>query len=145
MNNLKSSGLKKFAHSIGQNWYHVVLIPKSRYPVFRQDYQRKLMMSAIEWVCKNHNINLFESEVMDDHVHLFISCPDNYSIRKLIQIIKGATSYYVRSKHPQLRRYKSLWSRGAMYRSVGNVSAEIVEKYIKSSNVWMDSFQRKLI
>ena len=32
-NNDKS--LDKFSHSLGQNWYHIVLIPKKRYAVFQ--------------------------------------------------------------------------------------------------------------
>ena len=139
------SELKKFAHSVGQNWYHVVLIPKCRYPVFEQPHQRDLAIKAIEWICPRHSIDIYTKEVAGDHVHLFVSCPPNYSIRRLVQIIKGGTSYYIRKHHPALRQYKAFWSKGFMYRSVGNVSAEIVEKYIKYSNKWIGSKQRKLI
>lgn len=140
-----NSELKRFSHSLGQNWYHLVLIPKKRFPVFRQDHQRRLMIEAINVVCEQHAIGLFTQEVMDDHVHLFVACPPNYSVRKMVHVIKGATSYYVRSKHPSLRRYVSLWSKGFMYRSVGAVSAEIVERYINDSNHWFDSKQKRLI
>jgi putative transposase len=141
----ESSELKRFAHSVGQNWYHVVLIPKSRYPVFAQEHQRDLAIKAIGWICSRHSIEIYAKEVMDDHVHLFISCPPDYSIRKLVQIIKGGTSYYIRSHHPSLKKYKAFWSKGFMYRSVGNVSAKIVERYIKFSNNWISSKQKKLV
>jgi len=140
----ESSELKRFSHSLGQNWYHVVLIPKYRFPVFRQDHQRQLMIEAIDSVCKTHSIDLFTKEVMDDHVHLFVSCPPEFSIRKLAKILKGGTSFYVREHHPSLRRYSSLWHRGFMYRSVGAVSAEIVERYINNSNHWIDATQKRL-
>ena len=123
----KSNELIKFSHSLGQNWYHVVLIPRARYPVFKFPDQRQLAEEAIDWICKNHNLELFSKEIMTDHVHLFISCPPDYSIRKLIQIIKGGTSYYIRCKRPALKKYKRLWSKGYMYRSVGNVSAETIK------------------
>ena len=84
----ESFELKKFAHSVGQNWYHVVLIPKKRYPVFQQDHQRELAIKAIDWVCTNHNIDLFAKEVMNDHVHLFVACPPDHSIRRLVQTLK---------------------------------------------------------
>ena len=132
--NSENSKLKSFRHKVGQNWYHVVLIPKYRNPVFRQDNQRKLMEDAIEWICSRHKIELFQYEIMDDHVHLFVSCPPCYSISKVVAVIKGGTSYYIRSKHTSLRRYAHFWNRGGMFRSVGNVSAEIVEKYIKKNN-----------
>jgi putative transposase len=143
--NSENSTLKKFTHSIGQNWYHLVFIPKYRYPVFAQYNQRMLMGEAIDFVCKTNSIELFTKEVMDDHVHLFVSCPPYFSLRKLAQILKGGTSYYLRSKLIALRRYKSLWGKGFMYRSVGAVSAEVVRRYIDNSNHWFDTKQKKLI
>ena len=139
-----SSTLNRFAHSLGQNWYHLVLIPIYRNQVFRQKHQHDLMVRAIDWICERHNIELFAKEVMDDHVHLFVSCPPDCSIRRMVQIIKGGTSYYIRLKHPPLKRYKSFWSRGAMYRSVGAVSADVVKRYIDDSNHWLPPGQKKL-
>ena len=139
-----SSRLNKFAHNLGQNWYHLVLIPKYRNPVFRQKHQNDFMHEAILWICSRHKIDLFAKEVMDDHVHLFVSCPPDYSIRHMIQVIKGGTSYYIRKKHPPLKKFRTFWSRGAMYRSVGAVTAETVKKYIENSNRWISPGQTKL-
>ncbi len=136
--------LKRFSHSVGQNWYHVILVPRARYPVFQFEDQRLLMIEAIEWFCKNHSVDLFTKEVMSDHVHLFISCPPDHSIRKLVQKIKGATSYFIRKKKPALKRYDSLWSRGFMYRSVGAITGETVRKYIDESNKWSSGVQTTL-
>jgi putative transposase len=146
MKSVDASGLKKFSHSVGQNWYHIVLIPKYRYPVFSQKKQHDLADEAIQILCKNHSIDLFAYEIMDDHVHLFVSCPPDYSIRKLIGIIKGGTSYYIRKNHLPLKKYKSLWGEGSMYRSIGSVSADILEKYIEDKNNWdFLKSQKKLI
>jgi putative transposase len=112
----ESFDLKNFSHNLGQNWYHVVLISKYRYPIFRQEHQRALALDALDWICKRHKIDLYTKEVMDDHVHLFVSCPPEYSIRKMIQLIKGGSSYFIRRNHPSLKRYEHLWSRGSMYR-----------------------------
>ncbi len=73
---------------------------------------------------------------MEDHVHLFVDCPPDYSIRQLIRVIKGGTSFYIRKNYPALKRYPHLWSSGYMYRSISNVTAETVQKYIKTSNIW---------
>ena len=141
--NSDSANLKSFSHKVGQNWYHVVLVPMRRNPVFRQDNQRQLMNAAIDWICERHHINLFAKEVMDDHVHIFVSCPSQYSIAKTIRVIKGGTSYFIRSKHPPLKRCISFWSKGGMFRSVGSVSAEVVQEYIQKNN-WALA-QKKLI
>jgi len=140
----KCSELKKFSHSVGQNWYHIVLIPKGRFPIFRQKHQHDLAVEAIDWICERHNIEIFTKEIMEDHVHLFVSCPPDNSIRKLIQLIKGGSSYYIRKNHLSLKKYDAFWSKGYMYRSVGSVSAKIVEHYINHSNTWVNSKQQKL-
>ena len=110
------------------------IAPKYRNPVFRQPHQRQLMLEALDWLCPRHKIDLFAKEVMDDHVHLFVSCPPRLPIARLIGCIKGGTSYYMRKNHPQLKKYRTFWSKGAMYRSIGSVSAEIVKHYITQTN-----------
>ena len=84
-----NSDIKKFFHSKGQNWYHIVLVPKGRFPVFQWKVIKDIADKAFEWVCKNHKIDLFAKEVMPGHVHLFVSCPPDYSIRRMFQILKG--------------------------------------------------------
>src|SRR3989338_2052825 len=136
--NSDNSELKSLSHSKGQNWYHVVLVPRARCPVFKYETTRKLCQEGIEHTCKNNGIEIFTHEVMPDHVHLFISCPPRKSILRVCAIIKGGTSHYIRSQMPTLRRYPSLWSRGIFYRSVVNVSASAVRNYIDNSsgNQW---------
>ncbi len=135
-NNNKENNLDKFCHSIGQNWYHVVLVTYKRRRVFQWKITNTIANEAIEYVCNKHDISIFTKEVMNEHVHLFVNCPPKYSINKLIQILKGGTSYRIRKKFPSLKKYDRLWSRGVMFRSLGSVSAEIVERYIDSSNIW---------
>ncbi|MCA9497399.1 MAG: IS200/IS605 family transposase [Nanoarchaeota archaeon] len=130
------STLKKFTHSIGQNWFHLVLIPKKRCPVFQYEQTKLLAEKAFDVVCQNHKIEIFEKEVMEDHVHLFVDCPPDYGIRQLIRILKGGTSFYIRQNNPNLKRYAHLWSAGYMYRSISNVTADTVQNYIRESNVW---------
>ena len=139
-----NSDLKRFAHSVGQNWYHVVLVPKARYPVFQWKIIKDIAEKAFDSICEKHNIDLFAKEVMPDHVHLFVSCPPDCSIRKLFQILKGGSSFYIRKAYPSLRKYPHLWNRGTMYRSIGSVSSETVQHYIEESNKWSATKQKTL-
>jgi putative transposase len=134
-NKNNDTSLKKFSHSIGQNWFHLVLIPKKRYPVFQYEKTNLLAEEAFDVVCKNHKIEIFEKEVMEDHVHIFVDCPPEYGIGQLIKILKGGTSFYIRKKYPALKRYPHLWSSGYIYRSISNVTADTVQRYIRDSNV----------
>ena len=127
----KDKSLDKFSHSLGQNWYHIVLVPKKRYAIFQWPQIKITADEAFEFVCEKHGISIFTKEIMDNHVHLFVDCPPKFSVRKLLQILKGGVSHYIRNKHPSLKRYKSFWNRGGMYRSLGSVSAEVVKRYIE--------------
>jgi len=135
----KSDELNKFCHSVGQNWYHIVLVTKNRRRLFQWKETNAIANRAIELVCLKHNISIFTKEVMNDHVHLFVTCPPEFSIRKLMQVLKGGTSYEIRKNYPSLYKYKSIWSKGGMYRSLGSVSADIVRRYIDTSNIWKAS------
>ena len=137
--------IKRFAHSLGQNWYHIVLVTKKRGKIFQWEQTKLIAEKAFDWVCERHNIDMFTKEVMPDHVHLFISCPPDYSIRKLFRVLKGGSSYFIRKEYPSLKKYPHLWNRGTMYRSVGSVTSETVRHYIENSNNWSRTKQKKLV
>src|SRR3989338_4265150 len=143
--NSVNSEIKRFSHNIGQNWYHVVLVTKKRGKIFQWEATKLIAEKSFDWICERHKIDIFTKEVMPDHVHLFVSCPPSMSIRKLFQILKGGSSYYIRREYPSLRKYPHLWNRGTMYRSIGSVSAETVRHYIKNSNNWSRTKQKTLI
>lgn len=68
-------------------------------------------------------------EVMPDHVHLFISIPITLSISKVVQQLKGYSSYITR-KQLKLYKYKGFWSSGYFCESVGHISQDTIKKYI---------------
>jgi len=139
-----NSEIKRFRHSLGQNWYHIVLVTKKRGKIFQWKETKEIAEKSFMWVCERHKIDIFSKEVMPDHVHLFVSCPPEISIRKLFQLLKGGSSYFIRTNYPSLKKYKHLWNRGTMYRSIGNVSAETIKHYIEKSNNWSKTKQTTL-
>jgi putative transposase len=139
-----SSEIKRFSHSLGQNWYHVVLVTKKRGKIFQWVETKEIAEKSFEWICERHDIDLFSKEVMPDHVHLFVSCPPDCSIRRLFQILKGGSSFYIRQHYHSLKKNKHVWNRGTMYRSIGSVSAETLKHYIENSNSWSRTKQTTL-
>jgi len=139
-----NSDIKRFAHNVGQNWYHIVLVTKWRGKIFQWQESKAAAEKAFHTICGRHNIDLFTIEVMQDHVHLFVSCPPDFSVRKLFQVLKGGSSYYIKQEYPSLKKYRHLWNRGTMYRSIGSVSSETVKQYIQKSNNWSKTKQTKL-
>ena len=63
--------LKSFSHSKGQNWYHVILVPRTRCQIFRYEATRSLCQQGIELTCKNNKIDLFTHEVIPGANHFF--------------------------------------------------------------------------
>ncbi|MDW7726992.1 MAG: transposase, partial [Candidatus Methanoperedens sp.] len=56
------------------------------------------------------------------------------TISSVIQYLKGISSKHLREMYPELKAYGSkLWSVGKFFRSVGSVTADTVEYYIKES------------
>ena len=75
-------------------------------------------------------------ELVADHVHLFLEFHPNASLSKVVQYLKGGSSYRMFKLHPELKkRYwgGSLWSSGKFFRSVGNVTSDTIAHYIKES------------
>jgi len=67
--------LKSLSHSKGQNKYHIIIVPRARYPVFKYQKTKELCGEGLKETCKRNKIDLFTYEVMPDYVHIFISCP----------------------------------------------------------------------
>jgi putative transposase len=78
---------------------------------------------------------IIAQEVMPDHVHLFVSAPPRYSPAKIAQLFKGITSRVIRLEFPEIkhhiRKAGPLWSPGYYVGTAGNVSTEVIRRYIE--------------
>ena len=133
--------LKPNAHGYGQNTYHLVLVPKCRYRLFRYAEIKKLCKKAFYAATYKYKFKIHALEVMQDHVHLFAEFKPSFSISKVIQLFKGYSAYRILKEFPYLKdtylRKGHFWSAGKFYRSVGNVTADTIDHYIKcSQNNW---------
>ena len=120
-------------HSVGQNCVHLTWTPKYRYPVAKQEFVWQHLMTAIRVVARRHGIKLIELRVLPDHVHCFVHMPPRMSVSACVQVLKGGSAHYFRRINPFYKKFKSLWSRGYFYRTVGAVTGAVVENYIKNS------------
>jgi putative transposase len=110
--------------------YHLVWIPKYRKKILVGQIKVDLEI-AINEIAKKLEIKIECLEVQPDHVHLFISAPPRYSPAKLINAFKGATSHRLRNKYPYLKYLPSMWNKTYYVGTAGNVSAEIIKRYIE--------------
>ena len=118
--------------------YHIVLVPKYRYKIFYNKRVKKDCESIIKDICAEKGYRIHAIEVVEDHVHLFLEFHPSISLSKVIQHLKGGSSYRLFKIHPELREKYwggSLWSSGKFYRSVGNVTADTIKHYINYSQI----------
>jgi REP-associated tyrosine transposase len=80
---------------------------------------------------------ILKGPVSSNHVHVLVSIPPQVTISRLIQRMKGKSSYHLLREFPHLR--KRFWgrhvgARGYFCRSSGNGTDEVIKAYIESQS-----------
>ena len=82
-----------------------------------------------------YDLEIDTMEVMEDHVHVFLSAPPRYAPAQIAQILKSISARELFARFPRLRRQLwggQFWEDGYFVRSVGDaVTAEIIRRYIR--------------
>ena len=128
---------RKGSHTVYQCHYHFVFIPKYRKPVLRGEVAVKLR-DLVREVCKSYDIEILKGHVRPDHVHLLLSVPPTMSPSRVMNAIKGKSSIRLMRSFRELNRQfwgRHLWSRGYFVATSGNVTDEILKKYIEDQDV----------
>jgi putative transposase len=93
--------------------YHVIVRCNNQAFHFEGDEDFSRYLSILEWVQKKHRFKLFNYELMNSHVHLFLEPSAHYSLIKTMLLINGKYSReYNRRKgrkgHFWMDRYKCI-------------------------------------
>ena len=130
---LSEMGAKRGAHTVYDLAYHFVWIPKFREKMLGGEIGGRLKEMMGE-ICEDHGWQIEALEVMEDHVHLFVSCQPRYSPARVMNIIKSITARELFAEFPGLRRKQwsgRMWAEGYYVGSSGEqVTDELIEKYI---------------
>ena len=114
--------------------YNLVWVTKYRKEVFNTSEKKNTMKHIIMDICSQQGIELSEIEVVNDHIHLVCSFPTKYSISYVMKVLKGVSAKKYFKKYPDTKNILwngELYSRSYFVSTVGNVSKEIVLKYVK--------------
>jgi len=113
--------------------YHYVWIPKYRRDVLVgevAEYTRDVLRGILEELeCKPLAL-----EVLPDHVHVFALCPPRHSPAYIVNYLKGKSARRMLQRFPELKTrvaHGKLWSRSYFVATVGNVTADMVKKYVE--------------
>ena len=112
--------------------YHVVWCPKYRRKVLVPPVDERVKQ-IIDEVCAETGSEVFEVEVMPDHVHLLLECDPQFGINRLVRSIKGRSSRLLRKEFPSLKsRLPCLWTGSYFVATVGGAPLAIVKQYIEN-------------
>ncbi len=109
-----------------------MFIPKYRKKILHRRV-RNTLRDLIRQICAELDVEIISGKLTHDHVHLFISYPPNLSISKIVQGVKGKSSYKIYRLYPEVKKVywgNHFWSRGYMAVSTGNITDEMIRDYI---------------
>ena len=132
-----TTAYRKGSHTVYQCHYHFVFIPKYRKPVLRGEVAVALR-DLVREICKSYDIEILKGHVRPDHVHLLLSVPPTMSASRVMNAIKGKSSIRLMRNFRELNRQfwgRHLWSRGYFVATSGNVTDEILKRYIEDQDV----------
>ena len=134
---------RRGSHSVFELHIHVVWCTKYRRKVLRNDVGVRLRDLGRQ-ICSDMGVEILTGMVVKDHVHVLVSIPPQVSVSKLVQKLKGKTSYKLQREFGSLRKEywgQRMWARGYFACSTGNVSDEVIKAYIKSHSETDDEFR----
>jgi putative transposase len=110
-------------------WVHVVFTTNQRKPWLRKEIRYNVHQHIIE-NCKEKEIFLQAINGYTDHVHCLISLGKDQNISKIIQLIKGESSFWINKNN--LVPEKFSWQDDYWAVSVSESHVEATAKYIKN-------------
>lgn len=120
-------------HTVYDIKVHIVWVTKYRYPILRKDIGYRLR-DLLRQGCEARQIGLLAGHIRPDHVHLLLSIPPMLSVSQVVKYLKGRSSHLLQDEFQELKkRYwgQHLWARGYFCVSVGEMTEEMITKYIE--------------
>ena len=128
---------RKSSHTVYDIKYHIVWATKYRKPVLRADIGQRAR-DLMREICRTNDVEIIRGHVGKDHVHIFVSVPPHISVSNLVQSLQGKTSRKLMMEYKSLSKTfwgRHIWARGYFVASSGNVTDEVVMRYIEMQGI----------
>ena len=88
-------------------------------------------------ICQKYKVIIRYMKTDKDHIHYMIETEPTMSVSKIVNLMKSYTTYHIWEKYSNyLRKHfwkeHTFWTDGYFACSVGNVSEEMLRKYIEN-------------
>ena len=114
--------------------YHLILITKYRKKVFINDSIVERTKDIMRKIANDFDVDIINQECGTDHIHLMISTKPTTELTKLVNLLKGTSSRYLRkefeSQLSEVLYGDSFWSDSYYIATAGNVSVDTIYNYI---------------
>ena len=114
-----------------------MFIPKYRKPVLGGEVGKRLR-ELIREICKTYDVEILKGHIRPDHVHLLLSVPPTLSPSRVMNAIKGKSSNRLLRDFRTLNKTfwgRHLWARGYFVATSGNVTDEVIARYIEEQDI----------
>ncbi len=96
-----------------------------------EDIAERLKQIIAE-VCQEHQAEVIQLEVMADYVHVLVECDPQFGIHRLVRLMKGRSSRFLRQEFPVLKRkLPTLWTTSYFVSTVGGAPLSVIKQYIE--------------
>jgi putative transposase len=128
---------RKSSHTVYDIKYHLVWITKYRKPILEGEIAKR-SRELIREICRSNDVEILKGHISKDHVHLMVSVPPQISVSQLVQYLKGKSSRKMMMEFKTLNRTfwgRHIWARGYFVATSGNVTDEVIMKYIEEQDI----------
>ena len=121
------------SHTVYNIEYHFVWVTKYKYQVLNGDVSLRVR-ELVRQTCEAFEIKILSGIVSKDHIHIVVSAPPNLAPSEIMRRIKGRSARKLFEEFPKLKkRYwgKHFWARGYFCVTVGQMTEEMITKYLE--------------
>ncbi len=114
--------------------FHLVWCPKYRRRVLLGEVARRLKELFVQ-ACEMNDWEIHELNIQRDHVHILLQINPRDSLSKVVQILKGGSSYVIRKEYPDLEEFlwgDSFWGDGFFAETIGTKNEKVIREYINN-------------
>ncbi len=129
-----SDRYRKGAHTVYDIKYHFVWKTKYNYAVLKGDVALRTRQ-IIREICEGRALKIVSGNVRANHVHLLVSCTTDMAPSKIVQYLKGKSSFRLQKEFRELQKKywgQRLWARGYFCATVGAVNEEMIKQYVEN-------------
>lgn len=113
--------------------YHIVFATKYRRPVLVDAVAKRLLV-VLQDICTKEQYLPLAISIQPEHVHLLLSLRPTHTLSKVLQMLKGASSYIMLQEFPQLVEAigkRALWAEGYSVDTVGRANVAQIKAYLE--------------